>query len=286
MAATTMPNAPQLPTLMDPLDMGKDPSGLQAQPGAAASWSYVEAFSRNLGFVDRQEQERLRNSRIAIAGLGGVGGLHLLTLARLGIGRFTVADFDVFEIANTNRQCGASVSTLGRSKVDVMAALVRDIFEVEARRVLFRTAAQLGLHAISAGPCGYGAAWLIFAPDGMSFDRYFDLSDDMEDIDKVIAFLMGSSPRALHRAYLDFSCVRFRERRVPSTAAGCHLAAAAVAAEAARILLRHPGVRPVPWYCQFDPYRRRFVQGRLWGGNRNPWQRCRRWWLKRQLCAE
>ena len=58
------------------------------------SFDYHEAFSRNLGWVTETEQEVLRNKRIAIAGMGGVGGSHLLTLTRLGIGAFNLADFE------------------------------------------------------------------------------------------------------------------------------------------------------------------------------------------------
>ena len=90
-------------------------------------FDYDEAFSRNLGWVTQTEQLLLRQKRIAIAGLGGVGGGHLVTLARLGIGAFHIADFDVFELANFNRQAGATMSALGRPKVDVLAAMARDI---------------------------------------------------------------------------------------------------------------------------------------------------------------
>ena len=90
-------------------------------------FSYSQAFSRNIGWVTADEQARLRGKRVAIAGMGGVGGVHLLTLARLGIGAFHIADFDVFDIVNFNRQAGATVSTLGRPKAEVMAAMARDI---------------------------------------------------------------------------------------------------------------------------------------------------------------
>jgi len=67
-------------------------------------FNYEQAFSRNVGWVTRDEQHRLRGKRVAIAGLGGVGGSHLLTLTRLGIGAFHIADFDTFAIENFNRQ--------------------------------------------------------------------------------------------------------------------------------------------------------------------------------------
>ena len=50
----------------------------------AVSFDYATAFSRNLGWITADEQARLRKKRVAIAGLGGVGGFHLLALARLG----------------------------------------------------------------------------------------------------------------------------------------------------------------------------------------------------------
>src|SRR5574343_328099 len=90
-------------------------------------FDYQSAFSRNIGWVTETEQSRLRNARVAIGGLGGVGGVHLLTLARLGVGKFTIADFDVFDIVNFNRQVGATVSSLGRPKLEVLSEMLRDI---------------------------------------------------------------------------------------------------------------------------------------------------------------
>ena len=50
------------------------------------AFDYHTAFSRNIGWLTQAEQEQLRHTRIAIAGMGGVGGIHLITLARLGVG--------------------------------------------------------------------------------------------------------------------------------------------------------------------------------------------------------
>lgn len=52
------------------------------------AFDYDKAFSRNIGWVTPEEQLILRTKRIAIAGLGGVGGSHLMTLTRLGVGKF------------------------------------------------------------------------------------------------------------------------------------------------------------------------------------------------------
>ncbi|HEY0664114.1 MAG TPA: ThiF family adenylyltransferase, partial [Thiobacillaceae bacterium] len=98
-------------------------------------FDYATAFSRNIGWLTASEQQSLKTKRIAIAGMGGVGGFHLLTLARLGVGKFNIADLDAFELANFNRQAGAAMSTLGRPKVEVLAEMARDINpEADIRR--------------------------------------------------------------------------------------------------------------------------------------------------------
>ena len=104
-----------------------DQSSKSAIDTGDTRWSYEEAFSRNRGIISPEEQQKLRESRVAIAGLGGVGGVDLVTLVRLGIGRFTIADPDTFGVANMNRQYGAAMSTLGRSKAEVMEEIARDI---------------------------------------------------------------------------------------------------------------------------------------------------------------
>src|SRR5437773_7791056 len=91
------------------------------------AFDYETAFARNLGWLTRTEQHALRGKCVGIAGLGGVGGLHLLTLLRLGVGRFHLAEFDTFDLVNFNRQVGASLSSLGRPKIDVMVEMARDI---------------------------------------------------------------------------------------------------------------------------------------------------------------
>jgi molybdopterin/thiamine biosynthesis adenylyltransferase len=283
------------------------------------SWSYEEAFARNTGLITPDEQQRLRRSRIAIVGMGGVGGVHAVTLARLGVGGFTIADPDIFEVANTNRQYGARQSTVGQSKAEVMATVLRDInpeadvrvfrdpistgnadeflkdadlfvdgidfFEIDVRRLLFLLAAQRGRYAITAGPIGFGTAWLVFAPGGMSFDRYFDFSDRMQQVDKIAAFAVGLLPRAVQREYMSMKSVNLAARTGPSSSLACQLASGVLAAEAIKIILGRGSIRAAPYYQQFDAYLGHFVRGRLLGGNRNPMQRLKRWALARQYRA-
>lgn len=71
--------------------------------------------------------ERLAQSRVLLAGLGGVGSFTAEALARAGVGQLDIADFDVVAPSNLNRQLCALNSTLGEKKADVIAARIRDI---------------------------------------------------------------------------------------------------------------------------------------------------------------
>ena len=90
-------------------------------------FNYALAFSRNHGITSHQEQQQLKHATVAIAGMGGVGGDYLITLARAGVGNFKISDFDEFEVANFNRQYGATLSAVGKPKMTVMQNLVLDI---------------------------------------------------------------------------------------------------------------------------------------------------------------
>jgi molybdopterin/thiamine biosynthesis adenylyltransferase/nitroreductase len=274
---------------------------------AATSFSYEEAFSRNLGWVTPAEQQILRGKRIAIAGLGGVGGSHLLTLVRLGIGAFNIADFDRFELANFNRQAGAMTSTLGRPKAETLARMARDInpeldlrvfpegvddgnlddfldgvdcyvdsldfFVLDLRLKLFRRLDQRGIPAIIAAPIGMGTGYLVFMPGRMSFEQYFRL-EGLPPEKQRVNFALGLTPRGFQRRYLvDLSRLDLEGKRAPSTGLSCELCAGVAAAEALKILLKRGSVRAAPWYHQFDAYRCKWVRGWLPGGNANPAQR-------------
>ena len=88
---------------------------------------YNLALSRNIGWVTAASQAELRSKRVAIAGLGGVGGARFLTLERLGIGAFGLAEFGEFDLVNLNRQAGAMISTLGPPRLDALIAMALDI---------------------------------------------------------------------------------------------------------------------------------------------------------------
>ena len=103
--------------------------------------------------------------------------------------------------------------------------------------MLFGAAWRAGIPAVTAAPLGFSSTLHVFAPGGISFDRYFDLHDEQEYLDQVVNFAIGLAPKALHLPYMDLSSVDAKSGRGPSSIIGTQLAASLVAAEAARIIL-------------------------------------------------
>ena len=87
----------------------------------------TDPFVRTRMLLGSAAMERLARCRVAVFGLGGVGGYAVEALARSGVGALTVMDEDTVSETNINRQCLALSSTLGRAKAEVMAARIRDI---------------------------------------------------------------------------------------------------------------------------------------------------------------
>ena len=84
-------------------------------------------FSRTASLLGEEAMERLKASRVAVFGIGGVGGHAAEALARSGVGTLDLIDHDVVSVSNLNRQVVALRSTLGRKKAEVMAEQIRDI---------------------------------------------------------------------------------------------------------------------------------------------------------------
>ena len=158
-----------------------------------------------------------------------------------------------------------------------------DFFAFDARRLLFQEARRRGIWAVTAGPIGFSTAWISFDPNGMSFDDYFDLRDDMDSLDRFVAFALGLAPKDNSRSLLRFLLRRSREWSRPSVASACRLASGVIGAEAVKILLKRGEVKPAPHYHQFDPYRYLLKHGRLRMGNRGPIQRIKRRIMRKRL---
>ena len=86
-----------------------------------------EQFARTELILGQEAMDRLRRSRVAVFGIGGVGGYVVEALARSGVGSLDIIDHDKVSMTNINRQIIASTNTVGRDKVDVMKERILSI---------------------------------------------------------------------------------------------------------------------------------------------------------------
>ncbi len=183
---------------------------------------YKSIFSRNIGLLSESEQDKIRRSAMAIAGVGGVGGLLAERLIRLGVGKIKITDPDSFEESNLNRQFGSSMVNVGKNKAEVVFRHLKDInpqaqifcskdgiktendasFFVSGCDVIIdemdfglfresillqRAARQRGMHYLFATAIGFGALVVVFDPQGLTLEEYNNLSPDVDlnDIEKL-----------------------------------------------------------------------------------------------------
>ncbi len=92
------------------------------------AWSnfYWERISRNIGPITYREQEVIRTSRVAVLGVGGLGGPLAENLVRAGCQDVVICDIDVFDESNLNRQI-CTIEDIGKRKIDVMETFLRKI---------------------------------------------------------------------------------------------------------------------------------------------------------------
>ena len=100
----------------------------------------LNQFSRTQLLLGSDNMERLANAKVAVFGIGGVGGYVVEALARSGVGSFVIVDDDKVCLTNINRQIIATRKTVGKYKVDVMTERILEInpdAKVEARKCFY-----------------------------------------------------------------------------------------------------------------------------------------------------
>lgn len=258
-------------------------------------YNYSGAIERNLGLLNELEQVHLQHTVVAIAGTGAVGGNNLITLARMGIENFKIADPDIFEEVNLQRQAGAFVSKLNKKKVDVMQEMILDInphakiqtyseginenniddflndvdvvldgidaFQIVPRRLLYKKAREKGIFVIFSGPIAYGATLQIFDPKGMSFEEYFCINDKMSRAEQIIVFLLGITPKLLNitKNKMDESRVDFEKEKGPALASTVALSTGLVTSSILKVILDREKPMCIPHSFYVDPYHWKFV---------------------------
>lgn len=106
------------------------------------------AFMRSELLLSSDGMKKLANSTVAVFGVGGVGSYTIEGLARTGIGRIILIDYDIIDITNINRQIHATEKTIGMFKAEVMAGRIKEInsnlkVEVHLEKYNFETSERL-----------------------------------------------------------------------------------------------------------------------------------------------
>lgn len=280
------------------------------------SFDYNLAFARNRGLFSDEEQGKISRARVALAGLGGMGGGNAIVLARMGFQNFNIADLDHFDWANINRQMGASASTIGQPKVDVIYNIIKDInpdsqitkferginqdnidsfldgvdavvdaidfYSISVREMLFQKAYEKKIPVFSAGPMGYSTAFICFDHTGMSFHEYFNIRSGMSYFDKLVHFAIGLSPRATHWSYMNVPPEDVMKKRGPSLASACFIGNGVLATEVSLAITKQRKISVAPHFMQYDPFKQKLVKGCLWWGNKNPLQKLKIFIMKKK----
>ncbi len=281
------------------------------QTSVKQKFNYDQAFDRNLGWLTSEEQTKLKNSCIAIAGLGGAGGFQAQALARLGVGHFKIADLDRFELSNINRQIGATVDTLGESKVSVIRDMILainpqakvqvfeegittqsidgfldsvqlgldgiDFFAQNTKFLFFKKCREKKIPALTSCPLGFGASLIIFSPDGMKYEDYFDIHESMSEKEKRIISTLGLSPTPLCFSYMDKKAIDLNGQRASSVSPALILTASFSATEAVKILTGKYKVDYCPHVYQIDLLTHQVRKKYYPFGMKSPLQRFKRW---------
>lgn len=189
---------------------------------------YKQMVERNIGVISSKEQERLRNSCVAVAGCGGIGGLSAEQLVRIGVGHVKIADHDKFAVHNLSRQSGSTSANIGRNKAEVLGRYFKeinpelrlDIFKegvlpentkkfldgaeavidgtdfssFDATIHMYRAARENRICVFNPNAIGFGVNVFVFGPDTVSLEEYVGLSsgaDPRMALLKLVPYLPG-----------------------------------------------------------------------------------------------
>ncbi len=261
---------------------------------SSMSTAFEDLFSRNVGILSTEELYLLRESKVALAGVGGVGGVQLVSMARTGISHFSIADPELFQPPDINRQYGASLPTLGLKKVEVMkdivlninpeatldilpqgitrgnidhfledADIVIDSIEysaLEEKIALAQRAREKNLFLITSPTWGYGASLVVFSPKGTSFEKFFGIDTDEDLLTRAKRYADRLFP--LKPVYLDpypYGDDMLEGKKPASVfCLGTFLSAALVTTEIVSILLQKREPVTAPKVVQVDLFRRSY----------------------------
>ncbi len=274
--------------------------------------NYAELFARNYGIFTGEEQERIKAAHVLIVGCGGIGGTVAAELARSGVERFTLVEFDDYSASNMNRQVACFEHTLGRNKAEVLGEwinginpqasvtvfnrkLTHDELEPHVRGadiifpaaddfafsiMLFRLAQRCGRPSLMIIPAGVWAVITMVMPRGPRAERiggcpYVKTYEELKGLMATRAYRLGLS---YYRARGEFRREYFRDfvggEVLPSQICpAVWLASSLGAFEVLKTLTGRWKPVCLPRYWEIRPGR--ISKDRLWGLNGMAWRRLR-----------
>lgn len=249
-------------------------------------------FSRNKGLVSEQQQKLLAGTCIAIAGTGGDGGLLAERLVRFGIGKIILADPDVFEPANTNRQFAAHQNNYGRNKAEAVAEhllLINPAIELtvytegvtnENVKAIVSAAdvivdeIEYSLPAISVllhkecraqnkyvfmgANVGWGATFFCFEPNGKTFEEHFEYDERNKSINPLR--YISELPCYINNQVLD--AVLAGEMPAPALSSSVGLVSSVLSTEIILSITRIRKPAVVPEYLTVDLFNLTIIKNR------------------------
>ena len=247
-----------------------------------------ELFCRNIGMFTVEQQIILKDSSVAIAGLGGVGGITAERLARLGIGTMHVSDPDHFEPSNSNRQALSNSETYGKNKAETFVGellkinpqlniktwaegvtknnatafvdtdIVINAIEYNLLQYsvdLHKAGRDAGKTVLAGQALGYGATVFVFEPDGVTFHDYIGLPINAEaaDIQEYVVPANKFCPQIPRyvEAQLVEKIVK-QEVHIPAISIGCMAAASLLCMAVISKILKIKELPAVPSYLAVD----------------------------------
>jgi len=260
---------------------------------------YRTIFTRNIGLFTESEQEIISKSSIAIAGVGGIGGLAAERLIRLGVGKLKITDPGNMEESNLNRQFGSSMLNIGQNKANVAFEQIKDInpqaqitysatgireekdanlfvegcdflvdvmdFGLFKQSILLQRAARRkGIHYLFSTAIGFGAIAVVFDPKGITLEEYNGLPVDVDvnDPTKLKVSLEKIVP-VIPKYIPDTSIIQEiidGNRYIPTSSIGAGLAAILSASEVVNVILGKD-VPKAPKYTIVDLLDRQLIVG-------------------------
>lgn len=256
--------------------------------------NYEETFTRNKGYINDEQQRKLKESTVAVFGLGGIGGVICEVLARTGIGNFKLIDKDTFEHSNLNRQIFANhdsinayktaqtktallkinpelqISTyemVNESNIDailenvsiVMLALYDPIPVI----LISRKAKELGIPMVEGWALPY-ANVRVFTAETPSFEEVYhlpfaskkiaDFTPDDETEISLKLYESISQANKIDRYYAKDRMKMLKTRNVPSFAPLVWLTSCFTSIEAVKVLLNVGEVSYAPKMTLYNPF--------------------------------